>query len=347
MAQRSTERVEVTTNRCPPGGLSRRAMLGGTAVAAVAGCCPAIGRADKPPAGRHRASCTLGFSTYGMQGIRTERAIETLGQIGFDSVEVAVRDGWDADSKQLEPRRRQSIRSLLSSSGIQLTSLMEHVYPSDPRQQAIALERLRLAAGVAHDLSPAAPPHIQTVLGGGDFGRVKHQLCDRLAEWVKVADATDTLIAIKPHRGGVVSQPAEAVWLIEQLGKPSRLRMVYDYSHYAFRDLPMAETIRTALPYTQYIAVKDAVRRDGKVSFQLPGQAGTIDFVGLLKQFSAGGYHGDINCEVSSMIWQQPGYDPVAAARTCYANLARAFEKAHVERPDRRAGRGQAGRTGV
>ena len=191
---------------------------------------------------------------------------------------------------------------------------------------------MKLAAEVAHALAPSAPPLIQTVLGGGNFEQIKTRLRDRLAEWVKLADATDTTIAIKPHRGGGVSQPAEAVWLIEQLGKPKRLRMVYDDSHYAFRDLPLAETIRTALPYTAHIAVKDAVREGGKVVFQLPGAAGTIDFPEILRRFYAGGYRGDVNCEVSGMVWSRPNYDPVAAAKTCYANMTAAFRQADVPR---------------
>ncbi len=277
--------------------------------------------------------CTLGFSTYGMQSLSTERAIEILVDIGYDAVELTVRSGWDADSAKLDAKRRRSLRMLLEDSPLLLTSLMEQVHPSDDGQQRVALERLKMAAGVAHDLAPTAPPLIQTVLGGGNWEQAKGRLVDRLAEWVKIADATDTTIAIKPHRGGVVSQPAEAVWLIEQLGQPQRLRMVYDYSHYAFRNLPLAETIRTALPYTAHVALKDAAKRNGRVVFQLPGEAGTIDFPAVIKQLHEGGYRGDFSCEVSSMVSSQSGYDSVTAAKTCYNNVAAAFRKAGVERP--------------
>ncbi len=255
-----------------------------------------------------------------------------LAEIGFDSVELCVRSGWDADSAKLNAKRLGSLRTLLKALPIRLTSLMEHVPPSDDKQQAEAIKRLKLAAEASHALAPSNPPLIQTVLGGGNFDKIKTQLRDRLAEWVKVADATDTIIAIKPHRGGGVSQPAEAIWLIEQLGRPKRLKMVYDFSHYAFRSLPVADTIRTALPYTAHIAVKDAVQEGGKVVFQLPGEVGTIDFPQILRRFYAGGYHGDVNCEVSGMVWGRPGYDPIAAAKTCYANMTAAFHKAAVPR---------------
>ena len=313
--------------------LSRRAMLRLASAAAPWLLWPESGLAAADKSTGQGNHCTLGFSTYGMKTLTTERACRALAEIGYDSVELTVRSGWDADSSTLSPARRSELRSLLSQLPLRLTSLMEHVSPTDDQQQAIALERLKLAAGVAHDLAPAEPPLVQTVLGGGRFEEAKLQLRDRLAEWVRIADEADVTIAIKPHRGGVVSQPAQAVWLIEQLHQPRRLRMVYDYSHYAFRDLPLAETIHTALPYTSHIAVKDAARQGDRVVFQLPGTAGTIDYAELIRRFHAGGYRGDVNCEVSGMVWSRPDYDPIAAAKTCYANMSASFRQAGVARP--------------
>ena len=151
---------------------------------------------------------------------------------------------------------------------------MEHVPPTNEEKQAIALERLKSAAQVAHDLVPDAAPLIQTVLGGGEFESSKTALRDRLGDWVRLADQSEVTIAIKPHRGGAMSNPSEAVWLLEQLGKPDRLKMVYDYSHYAFRNLPLADTIKTALPFTSHIAVKDAAEEGGRVVFQASLRSG-------------------------------------------------------------------------
>jgi inosose dehydratase len=311
---------------------SRRQMLKQSALAAGAIFCPfpAFAEPSKSPA--KAKGCTLGFSTYGMNSLPTERALQILAEIGYDAVELCVRSGWDADSAKLDADRKRTLRQTLNDLPLRLTSLMEHVHPTDDKLQAEALTRLKLAADVAHGLSPDAPPIIQTVLGGGKFDEIKEAIRDRLAEWVKVADATETVIAVKPHRGGAVSQPAEAVWLFEQLGQPERLKMVYDYSHYAFRDLPLEQTIKTALPYTVHIAVKDPVQEGNRVVFKLPGEAGTVDFPLIIRQFHEAGYGGDFNCEVSGMVWNQPGYDPVKAANTCYANMNAAFQKSGVNR---------------
>jgi len=311
--------------------LSRRDLLRMTAAGIAASVLPHSGiaqaRADEPVVG-----CTLGFSTYGMKTLSTERAIEQIAEIGYDAIEMTVFAGWDADSAKINAQRRKSLRNQLQDSGLKLTSLMEHVAPTNDKLQANAIERLKQAAQLAHDLVPSAPPLVQTVLGGGSFEEAKHQLVDRLGEWVEVADQFNTVLAIKPHRGGVVSTPSEAVWLFEQLKQPKRLRMVYDYSHYAFRDLPLTETIDVALPWTVHIAVKDAVQQKDRVVFKLPGTSNTIDFASLIKRFYEGGYRGDMSCEVSGMVWGQSGYEPVVAAKTCYQNMSEAFKKAGVPR---------------
>ena len=120
--------------------------------------------------------------------------------------------------------------------------------------------------------------------------------------------------------------------MIETLGKPKWLRMAYDFSHYAHRDMTLVDTIETALPFTSFVAVKDTVMVGGKARFVLPGESGQVDYPRMLKLFHAGGYRGDINCEISGMVSNQKGYDPIATAERCYANIAPAFMKAGINR---------------
>lgn len=278
--------------------------------------------------------CTLSFGTYGMKTLKTEDAVRAVARAGFDGVEITVAPGWDAAPSNMPAERRKAVRLIIEGQGLKLPSLMEHLYPAeDDAQHAADLERLRASAQLAHDLCPDAPPLIQTVLGGGEWEKVKGHFVKRLADWMRVAEEADVVFAIKPHRGGGMSRPSEAVWLIKQLGDPPHIRMVYDYSHYAFRGMPLEETIATALPYTAHIAVKDAVKKDdGKVTFQLPGESGTFDYVPLIRQFYDGGYRADFCCEVSGAVWGKEGYEPLKAAAFCYEKMAAAFDRAGVPR---------------
>ena len=278
-----------------------------------------------------KEKCTLGFSTYGMRKLKTEQAIQVLSKIGFNAIEIAARSGWDADSSKMKEDRRTEIRNRLANSPLKLTSFMEHLAPADKKKQWHAIERLKMAADLAHDLGTSSVPLIQTTLGGGKFSSMKGLLLEHLAEWVELANENKVTIAIKPHRGGVVSKPTEAAWLFHQLKHPARLKMVYDYSHYIFRDMKMEDTIQTALPHTVHIAVKDTAQENGRTVFKLPGETGNIDFVKLIKLFHNGGYRGDFNCEVSGMVSGKKGYDPFVAAKTCYENMSRAFKEAGLK----------------
>ena len=50
-----------------------------------------------------------------------------------------------------------------------------------------------------------------------------------------------------------------------------------------------------------------------------------IDYAEYVKRLSAAQYAGPVVVEVSGMISNKPGFDPVAAATKSYANLANAF----------------------
>jgi sugar phosphate isomerase/epimerase len=276
---------------------------------------------------------TLGFSTYGMKSLKTEVAIKAIAGIGYDAVELTVWPDWDCAPDNVGTARRREIRQLIGEKSLQLTSLMEHLYPTEnDAEHKAGLARLDKVYQLARDLAIDKPPVVQTVLGGGTWDRKKSMFRDRVGDWVELGRKYGIITCVKPHRGGGMSQPSEAIWLIQQLNESPWLRMVYDYSHYAFRDIDLVESVRAALPYTAHVAVKDAVEQNGRVRFELPGAAGTVDFVTLLKELDAGGYRGDISCEVSGMVSGKPGYQPLPAAETCYGNLAAAFKTAGVSR---------------
>ncbi len=309
--------------------MSRREALGSCGALLLAGALPAADADEKGgEKGGDKGTCTFSIGTYGVKSIKTEDAITLIRDTGYDGIELAVRPDWDAEPARMPAARRREVKALLADSGLQLTALMEHLYPAKrPEQHTKDLERLRAVVQLACDITPGPAPLVQTVLGGGEWKSERERIRDRLVDWLAVAKAAGVVIAVKPHRGGVMSTPAEAVWLFRQLDETPWLRMVYDYSHYAFRDMSIEDTVATALPYTAHIAVKDAVEEGGRVVFKLPGESSGFDYEKLLGLFHKGGYRGDICCEVSGMVWGKPGYDPAAATKRCYENLAPIMER--------------------
>jgi len=280
---------------------------------------------------------TFGFNTYGMKTLTTEKALRELAKIGFDSVQLDCSRGCDPDPANLPPARREVIRKTAAECALKLTAVHGADSPSpDDKQHEAGLERLKVLAQLAHDLDPERPPLIEVGLRGRDpWEKARALFVRRVADWMKVAERSDITIAVKPHRDTSMDRPGQAIELFKELGAPPRLRMSYDYSHFALRDMPMAETIRTALPWTGFVALKDVAMEDGRAVFKLPGETRQIDYAALIRQFHAGGYRGDYNCEISAMIFKKPGFDCLAAARISYTNIAPAFVAAGVSRVKR------------
>lgn len=297
----------------------------------------ALAAAATPLHAAEAGSCKLAIGTYGLQSMPLADAVRLIAEVGYDALEITSFDGMTGSPEALAKKEaRSEIREVIDDSGIPLGALMVNLQPrkgdAAHREQ---LDTLRALIQLAHDLSPDAPPILQTVLGGKGWEDSKNLFRDRVADWNQLAADQKIVISIKPHRSHAMGTPERAAWLIAQLGDPRRLRMVYDYSHYAFHEPPLsiAETVETALPITNYIAVKDAVEKDGKVVFALAGESGNWDHADIIRAFYEGGYRGEFCCEVSSQIWRNnPSYDPVAATKTCYENMSAAFERAGVPR---------------
>jgi sugar phosphate isomerase/epimerase len=275
----------------------------------------------------------LGFSLYGMRSLNTAEATAACAEIGYDCIELPVMADWPWDSATLSKLQRREIRGQLEKHDLRLAGIMENLRAVvDDVQHRANLDRLKAAAQVAHDVSPDGGHIIETVLGGrpAQWEQTREAMVQRVADWAKVGEQTRTVIAVKAHVGGAMHLPEHPVWLIEQIDSPW-LRAAYDYSHFQLRDVDLAESIRTLVPYSVFIHVKDRTGDASKFRFLLPGE-GDTDYVALLRGVAAAGYRGDVVVEVSGQIHNKPGYDPKAAARKSYKPLAAAFRDAGIER---------------
>ena len=271
----------------------------------------------------------LGFSLYGMKTLSLADGVKACSQIGYDSVELAVMPGWPGEPKLLSADDRKDLRTRLKDARLSLPAIMENC-PLDGKDEY--LDRLKAAAELGHALSPKEPPVIETILGGkpDQWEVVRNAFADRLGKWAKLAEREKITIGLKAHRFGTTNRPEHVRWLLDQV-KSDRLQAVYDWSHFEQRDMKLADTLKELLPVTRFVHVKDTVMEKGQAKFVLPGE-GSTDYIALLKGLKDAGYSGSVCVEVSGMVFGKKDYDPVAAAKKCYAALAPAFEKAGVRR---------------
>lgn len=271
----------------------------------------------------------LGFSLYGMKTLPVDQALRVCAETGFHDVELALNPGYPTEPKLLSPAQRKDLRAQLGTRGLRLSALMDNLsLTADDKTHAANLERIKAAAELAHDLAPDAPPILETVMGGkpAEWDQIKGRMAARLADWGQAAAAGKITLCIKPHVMSAAHLPEHGLWLLEQAKNPV-VKLAYDFSHYQLRGLDLGKTLDTLLPHTAFIHVKDSQGELAKFQFVLPGE-GKIDYADYFRRLKAANWSGSVCVEVSGQVFGKPGYDPVAAAKKCYAALAPAFQQA-------------------
>lgn len=270
----------------------------------------------------------IGFSLYGMKTLPIADALKACAAIGYDNVEFALMPGFPTEPKLLAAADRKQIAATLDDLGLRLSALMENISPlaadADHKKN---LDRLAAAAELGHDVSPNAQPVIETVLGGQpeQWETVRQPMAERLRAWGDVAAAHKTIIAVKPHVGGALHTPEGALWLVREVNHPA-IKLTYDFSHYELRGYSLAPTWKDLAPHAAFLHVKDSEGTAAKFKFLLPGE-GRIDYANYAALVKTAGYRGPVVVEVSGLIFNQKGYDPIAAAKKCYAALAPYFQE--------------------
>lgn len=303
-----------------PTPINRRECLQFTAAALLRA--PALA-AEKP------SMLSFGFSLYGMRSLALNEALSACAQIGYDAVELAVMPDWPADPRKLGKDDRKRLRERLVDLKLTLPALMENTpLDGDDVRHKAQLDRLKAAAELGHELSRDHPPLIETILGGkpDEWDKRKETFATRLADWAKLAETAKTVIAVKPHRMGAMNRPEHCLWLLEQIKSPW-IRLAYDWSHFEQRDLMMKDTVKSLMPMTRFVHVKDTVIEKGQARFVLPSE-GTTDYNALLQLLRDNAYSGCVCVEVSGMVSSKKDYDPLAAAKKCYEKLKPAFNMA-------------------
>ncbi len=298
----------------------------------AAGVCTAAGLAQASPAKAH-PDIPFGFSLYGMKTLDVDKALRTCAEIGYDCVELSLLAGWPTEPKNLSATERRRLRDLLESLNLKLPAVMENLLLlADDAKHKDNLERLKNAAELAMALSPKDAPVIETVLGTkpDQWDAVKNRMVDRLGTWAEVAKAGKVVVTIKAHINNALHTPQDALWLVKQVGSPW-IKLVYDYSHFELQNISMDDSVDTMISETRFVHIKDTEGDEKKFHFLLPGE-GHTNYPRLLKRLKRGGYRDSVVVEVSAQISNQPGYDPIRAAKQCYEKIAPTFKEAGLFR---------------
>ncbi len=275
-----------------------------------------------------RRNVNLGFSLYGMKSLPISRAFAACKQIGYDNVELALITGFPTDPAILTSALRAEVRQEARTAGLRISSLLANLsLAADDTSHRAHLDVLRRAAEFAAEIDPTAPPVIQTVLGGKpeEWESLRNVMATRLNAWNEIARDHGVTVAMKAHVSGAVNTPDRLLWLLQH-ARGANLAAAYDYSHYALAGLSIESSLRPLTNHLRFVHLKDAEGDPKQFRFLLPGE-GTTDYTTLFRLLAESGYRGPNVVEVSSQIFNRPGYDPIAAAEKSYSYLAGILRK--------------------
>jgi sugar phosphate isomerase/epimerase len=271
-----------------------------------------------------RRPLVFGFSLYGMKTLSWREGLGHVARIGYKCTELSLLPGWDTQAKLLTKETRAEIRKRIGDLGLTLPSVMENMQLGRGSVDA-NLERLRAAAEICYEASPGPPALIETTAGSrvGMWDELKNAMVDELGVWARKVEQLKVTLALKAHSMNAMNLPEREVWLVNQVKSP-RLKLVYDYSHFSPVGLDLRKTMQEVLPYTVFVHIKDTVGTAPNHRFVLPGD-GTVDLNAYHDNLIELGYRGPIEVEVSTHVFNQPGYDPVKTAEHVWEKLSPVF----------------------
>ncbi len=277
----------------------------------------------------------LSYSTWGMQTTPIDDAVRHCAALGFDGLELTVIPGWPTDAATMDAAERRRIRSLYDDAGIELCGMSGNVpLLLDDSSEVDANEaRFRTYLDLAGELQRPGECMIVTTTTGGvpaQWQTRKGEIVDRVGRLADYAHRNGVMIGIESHVGAALHQPADVVWLVEQIASPG-LTIHFDISHFNVQGIPMEESVALLAPLSQHTHIKDERGIAPDHAFLIPGE-GDMDYPRYLELMQDAGYDGHIVVEISLMVQARPDYDALAAATQTYDIVSRAFETVGIER---------------
>jgi sugar phosphate isomerase/epimerase len=289
----------------------------------------------------------LGYNTWSMPNTPFGNAARTLSQIGYDSVEVTVCEGWPTDAVTASDADAAGWRASADDVGLEISSVTANaplVCDEDTwvesRGRLIRSFQVAAILGAGQPLPVSLGAHKPKapLLGGNPPPIVAQDswesdralIVDRFGDLVEQAVAAGCTVALEPHAGAVVSRPEHALAVVEAVSSPA-LGINLDISHFAVRDFDLSEVVTALLPHTVVVEVKDHRRNGDTFDFLVPGE-GEFDYPAFLGLLDRGGYRGTVSVEISVRRQALPGFDERAAAELSYRTLREAMRATGIVR---------------
>jgi len=250
-----------------------------------------------------------GFDAVAMRGSWRE-ALRTAADLGYDGVELAVRDPSQVDAEAVL-RTVRDAGLAVPAIGTGQAYLKDGLSLSHPDEgiRARAIERMETHIRMAAVFGAAV---IVGLLRGritGDRAATEARLSGALRRILPLAEREKIPVLFEPvnrYETDFLVTMDEALDLINRLASPA-LGILADTFHMNIEEASIEGSLRRARPRLRHVHVADSNR-------QAPGW-GHLDFPALVRVLREFGYTGYLSAEIL------PRPDPVSAARQTIAHL--------------------------
>jgi len=250
-----------------------------------------------------------GFDAVAMRGSWRE-ALRTAADLGYDGVELAVRDPSQVDAEAVL-RTVRDAGLAVPAIGTGQAYLKDGLSLSHPDEgiRARAIERLETHIRIATVFGAAV---IVGLLRGritGDRAATEARLSGALRRILPLAEREKIPVLFEPvnrYETDFLVTMEEVLDLINRLASPA-LGILADTFHMNIEEASIEGSLRRARPRLRHVHVADSNRH-------APGW-GHLDFPALVRVLRELGYTGYLSAEIL------PRPDPVSAARQAIAHL--------------------------
>lgn len=229
-------------------------------------------------------------------GSQWQEGLQWVKESGFDAVEIILSDPELVDRKLLLRSLERLDLPVSTISTGQAMGLENLSLVSPSRQiRELTLERLRRDIDFSVLLGR---PHVTIGLIRGRGGQNDRQIevsllkdsLKRIADYAQKNDVTLNLEAINRYECSYLNSSDETLQIIQEIGSPQCMGVLYDTFHSNMEDENMEEAIRNLKGHITNVHLADSNRR-------LPGE-GHIDFRALIAALEQSDYAGYVALEV-------------------------------------------------
>jgi sugar phosphate isomerase/epimerase len=231
------------------------------------------------------------FSALAYRG-ELEKNIAKIAALGYEGVELAVRDPRSLDVEALEAMLKDhSLPVPAIGTGQAYGEEGLSVTDANAERRRQAIDRLKSHVALASRFGAVVIVGLMRGQTAGDpkaYGR----FVDAMQECAEEASRFDVRLAVEPicrYETDLVNTVAEGMELIERVNSPL-LGLLLDTFHMNIEEPSIEESIRTAGDRIYHFHVADSNR-------WYPG-AGHLDFVNILQTLRGVGYDGYLSAEI-------------------------------------------------